>query len=97
MRGLRLGGGSESSDSSDLSRERVSLARWALSAGRIRARWGTGGSETEGVPSVYAGAAAGGGGKGGCLFHFFRDVAEAVIRRVVGGWGRSGAAGGGER
>jgi len=46
---------------------------------------------------VYAGAAVGGGGRGGCLFHFFRDVAEAVIRRVVGGRGRSGAAGGGER
>jgi len=76
---------------------RVSLAWWALSAGRSRARRGPGGSGTEGVPRAYAGAAAGGGGRSGCLFHFFRDVAEAVIRRVVGGRGRSGAAGGGKR
>jgi len=76
---------SEFTDSSDLSRARVSLAWWALSAGRIRARRGTGGGKIEGVPRVYAGAATGVGGKGGCLFHFFRDVAEAVVRRVVGG------------
>jgi len=46
---------------------------------------------------VYAKAAAGGGGTGGCLFHIFRDVAEAVMRPVVGGRGLSGAAGGGKR